>query len=273
VKSRWRAFRRWLHPYREVVLACGYSVIIDREDEWIQQQLVLQGSYEPQVARLLTVFLRPGDVFFDVGANIGCHTLVAAAAGASVHAFEPVPRIAVRLHEHIRLNNLHGQVLVVEAALSDRAGLAPFHVASRLDDGSHSLLPGVPADRIDVISVPTQTLDAYAEAARCGGPNVVKIDVEGSEALVLRGAEKALERTPQPVWIFETADRLADGIGESAASVVDAFRRRGYLVFRIPDLPGPLVPLGDARVSGDLANYLAVHGDSPRMHVVRRLAE
>jgi FkbM family methyltransferase len=253
-------------------LACGYRIIIDDLDEWMQQQILTVDGYEPELVKVLTTVLQPGDLFFDVGANRGHHTLVAASCGARVHAFEPVPRLAKQLTDNCRLNHLEEVVSVVEAAVSNEAGMAILYLAKRVDDGSHSLVPGVPAQSIDPISVHTITLDQYVQQAKCGIPAVVKIDVEGAESLVLDGAISVLCNPQPPIVVLETADRLADTLGESAKTVLDRFFIRGYRVFRIlPGLKGGLHEVKPTNVPGDLANYIAVHAESSRLDTLRAL--
>lgn len=244
-------------------LECGYRLIIDDPTEWIQRTIIDSCTYEPNVEAVIAALLGPGDAFFDVGANIGYHTLGAAATGARVYAFEPVLRLRHRLDGNLRLNGLERRVVVSELALSDRSGSAAFYLARRVDDGSHSLIQGVPAKSVECITVRTTRLDDHLRSTGAPSPTLVKIDVEGAEALVLDGATTLLDGPAPPAVILETADRLADQIDEAASSVLARLFRRNYRVFRIPETSGPLRPITPDRVSGELANYVAVPADSP----------
>ena len=115
-------------------------MIIDNPMEYIQRQVVALGIYEPGLAHTFMCILEPGDLFFDIGGNIGNHTLVARSCGATVHAFEPVPRLAERIRQNAQLNRATNRLTVVEAAAGAEAGKAQIHINDRLDDGSHSLL-------------------------------------------------------------------------------------------------------------------------------------
>lgn len=249
-------------------LSCGLRIIIDNPSEWIQGQLLAYGIYEPNITKLLTAMLAPGDVFFDIGANIGYHSLVAAACGARVHAFEPVPRIAKRLGDNLLLNQLEAQVSVIQVALSNYPGEATLYVAERADDGSHSLLPGVTAKSIELISVQTITLDTYLRQTKCGTPTVIKVDVEGCESLVLDGASSVFDAPESPIWIIETGDRLANQLGESAAKVLNRLFARGYRVFLIPDAETRLSEVTPGNVAGELSNYLCIPQASPKLRVL-----
>jgi FkbM family methyltransferase len=159
----------------------------------------LTGKVEPEVQAALTRLLRPGDVFVDVGASIGFHSLLAArlvGPGGRVVAFEPSPSDAASLRENAALNALDWVVVVEQAAWRaagkaylDRPGEATARVVDR---PLASSLPTV-----------TTTLDAYFDAQLAPPPSVVKIDVEGAEAAVLEGMTATLT-TVRPAVIVES---------------------------------------------------------------------
>ena len=249
-------------------MSCGYRLVINDPMEYVQRYVLACGVYEPSIAAVFEAVLGPGDLFFDVGANIGNHTLVAASRGATVHAFEPAPRVARRLAENLRFNRLESAVTVVQAAVGATPGTATLHVAERDDDGAHSLIPGVPARSLQLVEVPVVALDRYVEQTGGRVPTVIKIDVEGYEAKVLDGAIEILQGPTPPLVVMETGDRLADTIGESAASARGRLLSRGYRVFMIPDAAGPLREVKLGGTSGDLLNYLALHPRSERYSTV-----
>lgn len=250
-------------------LECGYRLIIDNPDEWIQRTIIDACVYEPNIELTIRALLSPGDVFFDVGANVGYHTLNAAATGAGVYAFEPVPRLRHRLAGNLRLNGLERRVVVSELALSNQSGTAAFYLAKRLDDGSHSLIPGVEARSVERITVRTERLDDHVQASGTPLPTVMKVDVEGAEALVLDGAQALLDGASAPAVIIETADRLADRIDETASSVLARLFRRDYAIFRIPEASGRLQRMTPEQVNGDLANYVAIPSNSALVNRLR----
>jgi FkbM family methyltransferase len=228
--------------------------------------------YEAEIAHIVERLLEPGDVFIDVGANIGNHTLVAASCGAEVHAFEPVPRLTSALKANINLNNLSNQIVVRGEAIGAAAGFALINVASRYDDGSHSLIEGIEARSVEQQKVAVTSLDDYTRALRVP-PTLIKVDVEGYEARVLDGASRLLQSSTV-CFIIETADRIADRIGESARSVLDRLFRLGYNVFFVPEI-GHLVFLESVdKVRPDLANYLCIASKSHgALAVARKLAK
>jgi hypothetical protein len=92
----------------------------------------------------------------------------------------------------------------------------------------------------------------------------VKIDVEGYEARVLDGASRLLSGVPAPFILIETADRMADQIGESARKVLGRLEAHGYVLYRLDELEPVAVRTTAAAAGGKLANYLATHPANPR---------
>jgi FkbM family methyltransferase len=193
----------------------------------------LRGDKEQALQEALVAELRPGALFFDVGANGGYVSLLGArlvGPGGRVVAYEPHPLTAHEARAQLRLNGFANCEVVV-AALAEREGVAAF--ADDLGSQMLSLAEvrrDAPPSR--TISVRVTTLDREAE--RCGLPDVVKIDTEGSEVQVLRGADRVL-RERAPVLLTEVHgpdilveyQRLLDGYGY-VTRPLSAERRRGH---------------------------------------------
>lgn len=246
-------------------LILGPRIIIDNPQEFIQSKLLNYGIYEPEVAAVLLTALEPSDLFFDIGANIGVHTLVAASQKAYTHAFEPVPRLARRLRQNIRLNRFDSLVSVFEVALSKSEGQATLYIAARKDDGSHSLIEGVPATSIKAIPVTTTTIDLHVKMSGCGVPSLIKIDVEGAEAWVLDGACDTLAQPNRPVIVLETGDRLANRVGESAKSVLQRLFNLEYRIFHLNADTMRMSEIRPDEVLGSVANYVAIPSESEKV--------
>jgi FkbM family methyltransferase len=146
------------------------------------------GSYESQKQRLVAEALRPGQVVYDVGANVGLYSLLASAAvgpEGHVFAFEPVTENVHYLERHLALNRI-SNCSIVRAAVCAQDGTGKFDFS---DDRSRGRLSAHGSE-----SVPTIRLDSFLAADReRRRPNFVKIDVEGGEAQVLEGAVSLLK--------------------------------------------------------------------------------
>jgi FkbM family methyltransferase len=156
---------------------------------------------EPEKTDALLRVLEPGQVFFDIGANIGYYTQLASdrlGPGGTVVAFEPSPRNLSYLYRHVTLNRA-SNVVIVPVACSDTTGLAMF--AENADCAEGRLVQaGIGPAPTRPSLVATVAID---DVVRLIGqtPHVVKIDVEGAEVQVLRGAAATIA-TARPILIL-----------------------------------------------------------------------
>ena len=164
------------------------------------------GCYEYDKQRILENEVHPGDTVFDVGAHRGFFTLVASSLTGpegKVIAFEPLPANQRYLREHLRMNRI-SNVTVVEAAVADTCGTARFADGSDYNPKCISAHLSPEGE----VEVRTVTLDSLVEAGEAPSPNLVKIDVEGAEMLVLRGARRLLQ-AGRPTLVIDTHGRQA----------------------------------------------------------------
>lgn len=147
-------------------------------------------SWNPEEYGAFRHAVRPGSTVLDVGANVGAYSLLFALwAGPSgrVIAFEPAPASVAGLREQLRLNGLSDRVEVVPSAVADVVGFASFECDGV--SGSNAIVSRASGARL--ITVATTSIDAFC-AGRGVRPDVIKIDVEGAELDVLRGARQTL---------------------------------------------------------------------------------
>jgi FkbM family methyltransferase len=151
-----------------------------------------QLSWNPEEYRAFRDVVRPGSRVLDVGANVGSYTLLFAMwAGPEgrVFAFEPAPEARQGLRLHVGLNGLADRVEIVPAAVWSTVGSERFHVDGA--SGANAIAASGHDASAGSIDVETTTIDAFCERQRLF-PDVIKIDVEGAEVEVLRGARNAL---------------------------------------------------------------------------------
>jgi FkbM family methyltransferase len=152
------------------------------------------GDHEPELP-FVRALLRPDDGFVDVGANIGVYSVVAAVRGARVLAFEPNQNARTMLSANLALNHIEDRVQILPFALADFSGTARF--TTDLESSNH--LETASEAKGEVVEV--RQLDGLVEP---GTPvTLIKIDAEGFDEAVLRGAQGTLERD-RPVVIVET---------------------------------------------------------------------
>jgi FkbM family methyltransferase len=181
------------------------------------------GMYEYEKQELFRQVIRPGDVVYDIGANVGFYTLLASVLvgpSGKVISFEPLPRNLSLLRRHIRLNAL-ANVEVFEGAVSSRRGTARFD-AEGLPEMGHL------SDR-GQFEVKVFQLDELVADGRIPPPKVMKIDVEGAELDVLEGARDTL-RIHRPVILLATH-------GQEVHDRCRAFLAEQYILSPMDDKP------------------------------------
>lgn len=184
--------------------------------------------------------LRPGDTALDVGANVGAYALLFGlwvGAAGRVLAFEPAPDAYAGLRRHLALNRLDGRVRAVRAAVADRVGDAAF-VSEGSHGTNHLALPGG-GNTQTLIHVPTTTVDA-ACAEYGVRPRLIKIDVEGAELAVLRGARRTIAAMDRDAGIFVEMHPAAwRAMGQSADALRAELASQGLRAEPLRDTPDP----------------------------------
>jgi FkbM family methyltransferase len=185
-------------------LAGGRRLFVDLADQVIGWPIV-RGVYEPGVLQFMTSVLRPGDVSVDVGAHIGFSAIQMAQAvgdGGHVYAFEPMAGNADLLRLSIAENGFGALVSIEEAAVSDAIGVSTLWFSpDRFNTGGAFL--GLPAEQdrgtLMSVAVPTTRLD---DCSLRRPVRLIKVDVEGAEPAVYRGAAALIARDG-PVIVSE----------------------------------------------------------------------
>lgn len=206
-RRRWRGFlclRRLLG--REVgllgVTSYGSMFVLDPLS-YIDSIVLADGFYESEVLEALRTATTKGTVVWDIGANFGLHamTLARLMPSATVVAFEPNPAEHARLLRHRALNA--PTAVTCALALSSRAGVLPLHLGPAGNSGMTTLSPWSGASYSGTVLVATARGDDLVARCAIPAPNVIKLDVEGHEAEVLRGLTSTLLRPECFLVIFE----------------------------------------------------------------------
>ncbi len=240
--------------YEDIQLPSQYgcAFVVPSLREPIGFHILVNGIYEPTVVAFILSQLKAGFVFVDIGANIGVFTVPAAKRiGPSGHvlAIEPSPRIFSYLKQNVTLNKLSNVGLRQCAAFSKNEKMLPFYEAPIGHFGMGALAPQF---RADPIFVQAQTLDNMLNEQGIGHVDVIKVDVEGFEAMVFQGAERLLTGNSPPLIAFEFCDwaeaRLPQGgVGDAQRLLRDY----GYEIQRLSDyVKGRRKPLNDVVTNG-----------------------
>jgi len=166
-----------------------------------------RGSYKQERQKAFLANVRPGDVVYDLGANVGLYSLLASVlvgSGGRVFSFEPNPRNLEYLHKHLQLNGVTN-CSVLEAAVSDSDGTASF------DLGVNPLTGHLTAQSQNTLRVHTVALDSLIASGRLPPPNVIKCEIEGGEYDALRGASETLARHSPTVLLTTHGPEVHEG--------------------------------------------------------------
>ena len=220
--------------YRVAVLLNGARMGVTL-DEHSFRQIYFYGTYEPEVTALMYHLAGPGQVWLDVGANIGYYTiLLASLVGpmGEVHAFEPNPDMAKQITNSLSMNGFQ-QVQKIELAVSNVSGEeAILHIplSHSGQSGQSSLLVHRDIAESREVRVQTVSLDDYLGGIEKGA-DFMKIDVEGLEILAFRGMKHILQSLPPQIIISEVSD-LPDCLA-SQNELISYLAQYRYLPFII----------------------------------------
>jgi FkbM family methyltransferase len=200
---------------------------------------LVRGLLEPAVQEALRRHVAPGAVVWDVGANLGFFSLLAARLGAGrVEAFEPVAANAAAVRANAARNGYDGVVHVHEAAMGAADGRASLHVVGDEASWSHLADRGRHPGTTATLEVAVVRGDGLVASRAAAPPAVVKVDVEGSELDVLRGMTSVLAEH-RPVLVVETH--------ETNAELVALLDAAGYACENL-DGPEPVASAGPVHV-------------------------
>ncbi len=224
---------------REVVLEdCDANrFLVPQLAEPVAFHLLVNGSYERETKFFILSRLSDGDVFVDIGANIGVFTVSASkkvGPRGRVLAIEASSRIVTYLEKNAQLNDLQN-VTIVGCAASDAITEGAYFFEAPIEKfGMGSMAPQF---NVEPILVETRTLDDLLKEHQVERVAVLKVDVEGHEAAVFRGASQLLRGRRPPAVVFEFCDWAESRFGGSDPGDAQAFLMAlGYDIFRLSEL-------------------------------------
>ena len=208
--------------------AYGFRFLIDPSDRQVSLSLLLHGTYEPEETTLFERTLCPGMVVVDAGANLGVYTLLAARAvgpTGRVVAFEPDPATFQLLSENVSRNHLSNVDLRNEGLAEESGTMSlyrvPGHPALASLSRSNARSSAV---RVDV---PVATLDEVLEELGIERVDVMKLDTQGAEIDILRGARETIERA-RPAMFVEYWPAGLSGMGHDPEDLLAQFEGWSY---------------------------------------------
>lgn len=225
----WQAFwRRLGYPRLTVAYAADGWISLDPRD-YLQREIFEKGSYELEVWQEIARQARSNEVFWDVGAHVGCMTVRAGLNDRirEVHSFEPHPVQREILESNVALNS--GTYKIHAVALGEKREEAKLYEGLASNTGLSSLAA---ASDGRWTPVACDTVDDLVYNDHCPAPTIMKIDVEGWELPVLKGARRLLKEAPPKAIVFEWPCGPEGETNDTRAKeYLESF---GYRVSRIP---------------------------------------
>jgi FkbM family methyltransferase len=230
-----------------IILRAGCSYLVPNIQDPIALHLFVNGVYEPATEKFLSLYLKQDAIFVDVGANIGFFTVTAAkkiGPLGRVLAIEASPSIFPYLANNVSRNKVENVSLYCGAAYKENRESLNFYEAPRGKFGMGSVAPRF---HEAPVAIKARKLDDLLIQEKIKRVDVMKVDVEGGELDVFKGAEKLLSRADAPMIIFEFCDWAESGDSGAAQRFL---RDLGYSLWRLKDFMNGGSPLEKEIISG-----------------------
>ena len=209
----------------------GIKMHLDARD-LVPRTILANGVYEPFTTRLLEDHLPPGGTFIDVGAHIGLHSLIAASKvgrGGKVISIEPNPDTLRELRRNVELSNA-AQISIQPVACSDRESTLDLFAGSLANTGMSSLskkTADAQGESGRQFRVRARPLDDIVEETGITRVDAMKIDVEGAELYVLKGAIHTIRRF-HPFLVMEVKEDQLAAMRTTKTAVLSVLKDLGY---------------------------------------------
>ena len=209
----------------------GLTIYIDKNDTVVSESLIYFNSWSEPEVKLLKKHLKKGQVFVDVGAHIGVFTLTAAklvGPKGHVYAFEPNPNSFKLLKKNVKANKFKN-VTLFNMAVTDKVSKTSLYVNNQNTGDTRISKPGIPSRKI---KVETTNLDRVLKNTKV---DFMKIDVQGAEMLVLKGAEKVLVKNKKMKTLLEVWPYGLNKLKTSGKNLIKMISDMGFKVYSVSD--------------------------------------
>ncbi len=243
-----------------------HPIYLDTRGADVAPHIMMFGIWEPNYTAVFQRLIRPGDTVFDIGAQLGVYSLLGSAAtglGGKLFAFEPNARFAALLKRSLSVNGFASFAKVHNVAVGAETGTTKLRFSweyaggGHLNDGLPPKAAGQEEQNCRIVALDELFRDEAFTV------DVIKMDVEGSEAKAVRGMRKLLARSPRVRIMFEFSPQMLAAHGTSAAELIGQLEELGMQFWSI-GLDSALTSVSAAELSGTvdgIVNILAARGD------------
>jgi len=210
----------------------------------MEETVFFIGEYEKSISEITSEMIAAGDTCIDVGANFGWYTtLMSMRSGkdGATHSFEPVPRTYIGLSRNCKLLTYPQNVHVNNLALGDTKGRVVVNQFDDLPTG-HASIATKDGSHMSSFECSMVTLDSYLEENNVADVAFVKVDIEGSEMMFLKGADRLFKQTVPPVFLMEMALQQTSFFGYIPDDLIRYIGEQAeYLFYKVEEGPGHLI--------------------------------
>ncbi|MBV1774386.1 FkbM family methyltransferase [Burkholderiaceae bacterium DAT-1] len=189
--------------------------------------LILDGYWEPWITNMIQKMVLPGSTIIDIGANVGYYSLIMASLTGEqgkVYSFEANPRTFDLLQKSIAINGFSSRILAEQRAVYSHSGTLTFHCYER-EQGGSSINQPTCSEPYSTIEVSAISLDERFDGQRI---DLIKMDAEGAELAILKGARKLLQANPQINIVTEINKGALESAGHSVAKLLQFAAEQGF---------------------------------------------
>jgi FkbM family methyltransferase len=210
-----------------------FDITYDPSIKWMYAS-----GYEIETVLVMKKFLKDGDTFIDVGANIGYVSAIAAGLvgkSGQIHCFEPVPAYFQKLQRFAEMNNDYN-ITLNNSALGDKKTITYIDISDYHNIGWNTMVPGLMKKRMlgETIEIPVGRLDDYLFERKLRHVTMIKIDTEGYEFPVLLGLTAFLGISkPLPVILCEILPEAYPLLGYTLIQIKEFMAQFGYKAFDV----------------------------------------
>ncbi|MEQ9552986.1 MAG: FkbM family methyltransferase [Coleofasciculus sp. G3-WIS-01] len=208
-------------------------------------RIIYEGRFEREERYFINAFLKPGDIFVDIGSNIGLFTVIAGknvGKMGRVYSFEPAYKNYQRLLKNIELNYLKN-VESYQLAISHKKGQMAMNVSLDGFDAWNSIAQPIAGDCFEMETIYSVKWDDFVREHNLQGKvTMMKIDVEGWESYVLSGGWETLSRKDAPVLQVEFTEKASQSANSSCKEVYYKLANLGYQLFTYDSNSRKLIP-------------------------------
>lgn len=241
-----RLFEKYdLFKNKEVKSLYDHDIQIQLKlDDFIQQQIFLLGYYDKPGILFLKKNLRPGEVFVDIGANIGAYTLIAAklvTQSGKVFAFEPAKYVYDQLQNNILLNAFEN-IQVEKLALFNKNTVLSLKISSSANLGMSSI-HNHDEETGEIEMVPAITGDDFFMQINTTKIDLIKLDIEGAELFALQGLRQTIQKF-RPLIVTELSAAILQRSKINKTDIIDFMKQLHYEIRGI-NVEGAIVSIDE----------------------------